>query len=148
MTARVQELAKACDQCGKDFGRRKLASGRLETLAKFAKRRFCSRDCYRDACAEGLRTVPPGRWTEQPHPLQSARGASDGSSSGRASGSGYPWERQRASSRAAFPGHFSAERQTNLPKPSEETPDWRSLMNSRSLIARNIAEIATQRKAR
>lgn len=122
MTARVQEQARVCESCEKPFGRRTLSSGRLEQLGRFEKRRFCSRECYRIGCADGLRLVPPGAYTDQPHPLHGAGGASDGGGPGRAGSSGYPWDRQRAPSPTAIPGHFSAERQTNFPEPRRETP--------------------------
>ena len=122
MTAQTTTAARMCESCGERFERRKFASGRLEDAGKFAKRRFCSRACYRKASADGFRLRPPGAWFIEPHQLKSAEGGFAEADPPSAVSGRYPWDRQRASSPPAFPGHFSAERQTNFPNPRQESP--------------------------
>lgn len=37
---------RTCEQCGCSFNRNRLRGGRIEDIADYISRRFCSRDCY------------------------------------------------------------------------------------------------------
>lgn len=95
MTTQIQAAARVCESCEATFERRRFPNGRLEQLARFVDRRFCSRACFRKAAAEGYRLRPPGVWETEPHQLNGAEDAL-GKSDPRLAVSGrYPWDRQR-----------------------------------------------------
>lgn len=46
MPARIYYEDKICQQCGKNFNRNTLPSGRLEAFEDFKIRKYCSHKCY------------------------------------------------------------------------------------------------------
>ena len=122
MTARVQAAAKVCEGCDAEFERRRFPNGRLEDVASFSKRRFCSRACYRKAGIGRPEAPVPGVWVHGPHELSTAQSAADGSGMRQAVGLGYPWDRKQAPRPVPIPGPFPAERQTNFPETRQEAP--------------------------
>jgi len=115
VTAQSQLAAKTCERCKAKFERRRFVSGRLEDAASFARRRFCSRDCYRQAGVGRPETPAPGVWIQGPHELRIAESDANASDPRRAGSSGYPWDRQRALRPVPNSGPISTERQRQLP---------------------------------
>ena len=122
MTARVQVAAKACEGWGAEFERRRCPSGQLERLSQFARRRFCSRACFRKHAIDGRRQQPPGVWIDGPYGPSGPPCPSNNVGPSQPVVGRYPWDRQRAVQGGSIPGPFSAERQTNFPAPRQETP--------------------------
>lgn len=122
MTARVQIAAKVCEDCGAGFERRRFPSGQLERASQFAKRRFCSRACFRKAAADRRRVRPVGEWITRPYALNGAASVSDESGTRLAVVGRYPWDRKQAPRPVPIPGPFPAERQTNFPETRQEAP--------------------------
>jgi len=122
VTALVDAGARMCEGCGAEFERRRFPNGRLEELARFVDRRFCSRECYRSAAAAGAGSRLPGVWAHGPHQPTATQSASDGSDMRGATGRGYPWDRKQAPRPAPISGPFPADRQMNFPNPRQESP--------------------------
>lgn len=120
MTARTEIATRVCECCGAEFERRRFPNGRLEQLARFVDRRFCSRACFRKAAADGYRLRPPGVWETEPHQLNGAEAPSEKSDPRLAVSGRYPWDRKPAPRPAPDSGPFSAERQTNFPETYRE----------------------------
>lgn len=121
MTARVEAGPRVCEGCGAGFERRRFPNGRLEELARFVDRRFCSRDCYRQSAAAGGVQRQPGVWIHGPHQPTAVESVADGSDMRGATGRGYPWERKQAPRPVPIPGPFQAERQTYFTTVAEES---------------------------
>lgn len=70
MTARLPDPDRACDGCGGPLVRQRYAS-RLESAARFAQRRYCSRECYRrSAGGPGVPAALNPVWIIPPQPNQ------------------------------------------------------------------------------